>query len=1088
MKKKTLISFLASLGCLACLAGCGADTSGLEAAKDYIKELYKNEATETGADFERAGKITIKGVEYTIEWSVNTNEISVTKDTDGDYVIDIDEAAEADVDYVLTAVITDPKGNKETLTYNYKMPKFRELTHAEFVATEVNKAVVVKGVITGVVNTDSKHEVYFEDADGGYYIYNLDAETTATLQIGQEIRVRGTRGDYYGTHQITGASVEILNQTATAVVPNDITTIFAAAADVNVPELTSLQSSLVTIKGVTILGQVSGDSTYYDFMLGENRSYVRLSSSACMLSTDDQKTFKDTVKANVGKSADVTGIVTLYNGRMYLSPVTADAYSNFQDVERTDAEKVALEEILMTGLKSKISYNVDLQTAGKVATDVAITWVSNNETVAKVEGGKLVITRPDKDAEDVNVTLTATITAGTETKNVVFNIVVPKQPSHLPQAVAETPVVGTEYKMYLNQENLETTLFLAGGIDNGYLVTTDDYNDAATVTVEDAGNGKFYLNIDGAYLALTVKTNSEGAFSGYNISLERNVADASALTWSDTYKTLVYEDENGGGYIGSYNKYETVSASKLSYISTSFPARLCTMVPAEEWVDTLVPQYQEMTITEALAAADGTNVEVSGTVSKVDGAWNEQFGNMNVTIKDADGNELYVYRLGTKVVLGDIITVKGSLTTYNDKKQIGQGGTAEITGHDESYDNPPEPTYAQMSITEALAAADGTNVEVSGTVSIVNGEWSTQYKNMNVTITDAEGNTLYVYRLATQVALGDIITVKGAMATYEGARQIAQGATAVITGHDDSYDESAGGDTPAPTTPEEIVNAAYALAKDTALTGTYTLTGVITSIDSAYNSQYGNVSVVIVVGDMTDKPILCYRMKGEGADTIGVADEITVTGTLKNYGGKVEFDSGCTFVLVSTHVCEAWDEATCQVPETCPVCGDAKVGSTTVDCVYVEGVCKWCNAPEGVQTITASKTIAELITANGWTTSTTKQSFTLDDVVSVKVDGGSNTGKAYNNDHIRIYATDSPAGSLTISLAEGYELVSVKITAQTGTYAYLYVDGTTTDICNQTVAVSGSSVVLTSAKNGSDGKQVRITAIEVVYKAATPAA
>ena len=132
--------------------------------------------------------------------------------------------------------------------------------------------------------------------------------------------------------------------------------------------------------------------------------------------------------------------------------------------------------------------------------------------------------------------------------------------------------------------------------------------------------------------------------------------------------------------------------------------------------------------------------------------------------------------------------------------------------------------------------------------------------------------------------------------------------------------------------------------------------------------------------------------------------------------------------------------------------------------------------------VTASKTIAELIAQYGWTSSTTKQSFTLDDVVSVKVNGGSNSGKAYDSDHIRIYATDNPAGSLTISLASGYELVSVKISTKTGTYAFLKVNGSGDDICNDTTAVSGSSVVLTSVKNGDSGKQVQVTAIEVTYK------
>ena len=39
----------------------------------------------------------------------------------------------------------------------------------------------------------------------------------------------------------------------------------------------------------------------------------------------------------------------------------------------------------------------------------------------------------------------------------------------------------------------------------------------------------------------------------------------------------------------------------------------------------------------------------------------------------------------------------------------------------------------------------------------------------------------------------------------------------------------------------------------------------------------------------------CYRLKGEGADQLAEGDVITVTGTIKNYKGTIEFDAGCTF-------------------------------------------------------------------------------------------------------------------------------------------------------------------------------------------------
>ena len=85
-----------------------------------------------------------------------------------------------------------------------------------------------------------------------------------------------------------------------------------------------------------------------------------------------------------------------------------------------------------------------------------------------------------------------------------------------------------------------------------------------------------------------------------------------------------------------------------------------------------------MTIPEANAAADDTKVIVTGTVMEINSAWSEQYKNINVTIYDADGNKLYLYRLSTKVNLGDVITVTGEMDTYGGSRQIAAGATAEI--------------------------------------------------------------------------------------------------------------------------------------------------------------------------------------------------------------------------------------------------------------------------------------------------------------------------------------------------------------------------------------------------------------------------
>ena len=91
----------------------------------------------------------------------------------------------------------------------------------------------------------------------------------------------------------------------------------------------------------------------------------------------------------------------------------------------------------------------------------------------------------------------------------------------------------------------------------------------------------------------------------------------------------------------------------------------------------------------------------------------------------------------------------------------------------------------------------------------------------------------------------------------------------------------------------EVVKTAYALAPGQSLPYESRLIGKVIAIDKIYDASYDNISVVIAVEGAEDMPILCYRMKGEGIENILVGNIITVTGTLKNYEGTIEFDSGC---------------------------------------------------------------------------------------------------------------------------------------------------------------------------------------------------
>ena len=150
-----------------------------------------------------------------------------------------------------------------------------------------------------------------------------------------------------------------------------------------------------------------------------------------------------------------------------------------------------------------------------------------------------------------------------------------------------------------------------------------------------------------------------------------------------------------------------------------------------------------------------------------------------------------------------------------------------------------------------------------------------------------------------------------------------------------------------PTDPTEIVAAAYALPSGEAFPAAVQLTGVISSVDEAYSEQFGNITVTIDVLDadgnlIEGKPIQCYRMTGEGAADIVEGDTITVSGIIKNYNDKIEFDTGCTLVSYELTGCRHEYEFECST--TCSLCGK---GERDVVCVNdnpicTDGLCIYC--------------------------------------------------------------------------------------------------------------------------------------------------
>ncbi len=315
------------------------------------------------------------------------------------------------------------------------------------------------------------------------------------------------------------------------------------------------------------------------------------------------------------------------------------------------------------------------------------------------------------------------------------------------------------------------------------------------------------------------------------------------------------------GYIGAYNGVNQIAQGATAVITGH---------------EDIVIEYKEMTIPQANAAEDGTLVSVKGTVASIGTPWSDNYGNISVTIKDEDGNTLYCYRLATKVELGDIIIVKGSMATYNEARQLGQGATAEIVGHEDVNTE-----YKEVTIPEALAAEEGSLVIFKGTVTAIDTPWSDQYNNISVYVEDADGNKILCHRLATKVEIGDKVTVKGTVTIYNGSHQIAAGATAEITGHEDITVEY-----PEMTTAEATAAADGTLAS---------VTGIVTEVNGAWSDDYGNMNVTITDATGT---FYCYRL----ATKVELGDQITVKGTIGSYNGAKQFTQGATAEIIGHYV------------------------------------------------------------------------------------------------------------------------------------------------------------------------------------------
>ena len=131
MKKIAAIA-LSVLMMLGVFAGCkSGDNAGLTDAKAYLTNMYqtagKGEAMSMFMDKNVLSVVTIDGVAYNVEWSIEvtkgaTDSVKISESNEENHVsIDIPDLPEKDILFTAIATIKDDKGNTETARFDYKV-------------------------------------------------------------------------------------------------------------------------------------------------------------------------------------------------------------------------------------------------------------------------------------------------------------------------------------------------------------------------------------------------------------------------------------------------------------------------------------------------------------------------------------------------------------------------------------------------------------------------------------------------------------------------------------------------------------------------------------------------------------------------------------------------------------------------------------------------------------------------------------------------------------------------------------------------------------------------------------------------------
>lgn len=669
---------------------------------------------------EHAAKLA-PGVHITVTGTTNTNYNGLVETNAGGKLVVDDDVAPIDVNAHVKAIDQEVIGNLPATVYH-----------------ESRLVSLTNWKVTKVAADADKQ------AGANYTLLTLE-------KGGAKVQVRVSK--YMEGAYATKAD----DATWTAI--NALTTTYPVGSMVNVTGILSnykgWQIMPLSASAVTASGQEedAADTVYAGKKVAAAIAKVNEKLVADGINTAAGKTVRITTQKEFALETAVDGVeisyeivgksnaIVLDGGKMTVTPgnpETATILATYKSGEFESVQFLSVESLIPTA--ASMLEDLEVPESIKAVTDLptvegaTIEWeVESGKNVLAIKNGQLIPTLTENDVL-TSVKATLTYNGATRSKNYIVTVKAGKGSVEVKAPFVE----GQGYVLTVDQTNLAKQIFAVNKMNGYYINAIDNTDNVQLVYVEIVEGGyKLYFkttNKDKSETKTYIAYKAAGDFT--NILLDSTGKESNVWTWNAENECFTCNLTSNKGtfdyYLGANYSNQTfrlnqVKEGKPFFNGDNFRAYLgeIKFVPLTEYNIT-VAEDSSANATVKLADTKGVNGQKFTFTVKVDEGYEIVAVKVNGTEVEAVEN----------VYIG---AVKGATSVTVQTKQIGA-------------EDPNKKT-----IPEALAAADGT-------------------------IADDEGNTLYVFRLSTQVNLNDIITVSGKMASHNGNRQIGAGATAEIIG------------------------------------------------------------------------------------------------------------------------------------------------------------------------------------------------------------------------------------------------------------------------------------------------------------------